>query len=202
MLTEGIGIKPPAPVAVVLTDGNMRLIAAEAKRQAEARNYNGRSDSWGKGFGISMVVGGVALQSSESPIFVGKIGEYATAHILTRRLGVRIEPSAEVLTGGDGGADLIVVGKVLQIKTRRSVPVSLIRVRDDRGFSVFHKCDAFVFCSWDGVRTVRILGWLKSGDVLSKQEVNARCGDHKNVEVHDSELLPFSRLVDELRLCL
>lgn len=146
------------------------------------------------------------MRSDVAPRYVGYCAEAAVIGVLNRRLGIKLSLDDRLRGGGDGGVDLQVSTLTMQVKSRRSGTshalsrLSLVRHSTDRGFVVFPKTTAIVFCeSTIETRTVKILGWIYTRLALDLPIVPARRGNHKNIEIHDSKLEPVSALVDNIR---
>lgn len=186
MITEGTGMRAPAPVKIRLSAGDMTMLRAAAE-ELESRKYGKRTDTWGKGL--------VA-----SPMFVGLCGEHACCVFLNRKLSTNVQVDTVLRRYGDGGADIVLMGLRIQVKTRSSGKRNLIRRVDDtkrlRGLSVH----AFVFAQLlEAQRLVHLLGWCHATDARKNGRLSKSArGEWWNIEVEEKYLLPMNDLVTEL----
>jgi hypothetical protein len=114
----------------------------------------------------------------------GMMGE----HAVSRLLGVTADMTN--LIGGDGGADLIINDRSIQIKTTTMRTPDLIVFKDDRRL----KSDIAVLVVLESIVCVRIAGWI------SRQEFYEMCysKDYKygtRDVVSGSSLRPFEDLI-------
>lgn len=189
MLTEGKGLRPPAPVKIRLTPSEVSFLQNEAGRRDSFRRYRDRKDAWGRGY-------------TDGPTFVGLVGEHAVCAFLSRRLGVYLKVDTALRRKGDGGADVFVFGLRLQVKTKKTGTKNLIRRLDHEKQLRGLFAHAFVFARWlENQRLVQLLGWIRARDVT---EVGKFCkstrDEHWNLDIEDHHLLPMNDLVDELVL--
>lgn len=137
-------------------------------------------------------------------VLVGLVGEAALCEYLTRR-GYEQRVDLVLRQFGDGGRDVEVSGLVIQVKTRRKgIGRRSFVKRGDRGHIVPFKCELFVFAEWNETtpsEAPQLLGWMWSVDVSRggrfERSPLARAR-HWNLRVRDLDLLPMSRLIDEL----
>ena len=197
---EGIGKKPPKQHDIKLTAGDLQQIIREARRRAEFRGYASRRDAWGRGHVDTIVVQGVGVVEREiAPIVAGIAGEYAVGCLVDKRCGTKCLPDLKLRQTGDGGTDLCPSGYRLDVMARtRDYETFLVRSHNDYAKQVEHKCDAFVFATWWPGLIVSVHGWLTAADVVARTPQSARRGDHRNYEVAPDELLPMSRLFQEV----
>lgn len=197
---EGSGKVQPAPHEMVLTVGDLRVIAKEAKRRCEYRRYGERSDAWGRGHVDGIVIPGVGtVQKHESPVFAGTVGEYAVGLLIDKRCGTQCKPDFTLRPNGDCGTDMRPNGMKIDVKARtKDYRTFLVRHANERGNVSRYDCDAFAFATWNGGVIVSVHGWLPTPLVLEMPIVNAMRGDHTNYEIQPCDLLPMSRLFAEI----
>lgn len=202
MIVEGIGSVKPSPHKLKLNPGSFRAAAVEAKRRDKHRQYETRSDAWGRGLLGKIVIPNVAtFDSSAAPIMAGFIGEIATAEFINRRIGRRVcEVDFSLMDYGDGGIDLAPLGLGIDVKTRtKDYGNVLIKRVTESGQGVRWRCAVFVFAEWKFSLAVDLLGWGWAKDFASRPLHDARRGNHKNVEIPTRDLLPMTRLISEIR---
>lgn len=192
---EGIGKIAPAPHDIVLGVGDLRICVREARRRCDYRGYATRPDAWGRGHVDSIVVANVGTIPKEiAPTAAGTIGEYGIGMLIDKRCGTKCQPDFTLLPHGDGGTDLTPNGMRLDAKTRTRDYKTFLVKRVEK-----YKCEAFVFATWNCGLCVSVAGWLPLANVLDMPVVDARRGDHTNYEIQPNELLPMSRLFDEIK---
>ena len=113
-------------------------------------------------------------------------------HAVSRLLGLTADMTN--LIGGDGGADLIVNDRSIQIKTTTMRTPDLIVFKDDRRL----KADIAVLVVLESIVCVRIAGWI------SRQEFYELCYSKdysygSRDVVSGSSLHPFEKLIDRCR---
>ena len=126
-------------------------------------------------------------QSAFEVMLSGLMGEFAVSRVL------KVPFNSAHHLGGDGGSDLNIKGKRVQIKTSKTD--SLIFNRDDRRL----KADVCVLVQTLGPSRVEIHGWCTRGEFYSQcQERDFGYGMRDVVEAH--KLQPIDTLfeVDEL----
>lgn len=186
MITEGTGMRPPAPVKIRLSAGDMTMLRAAAG-ELESAKYGKRTDAWGKGL-------------VSNPMFVGLCGEHACCVFLNRKLGTNVQIDTMLRRYGDGGADIVLMGVRIQVKTRASGKRNLIRRVDDRKRLRGLAVHAFVFAQLlESARTVHLLGWCHATDARKNGRLSKSArGDWWNIEVEEKYLLPMNDLATEL----
>lgn len=191
---EGSGKVQPAPHDIVLGVGDIRLCVREAKRRCEYRDYANRSDAWGRGHVDAIVVANVGTIPKEvAATAAGTIGEYGIGLLIDKRCGTKCQPDFTLRPQGDGGVDLRPNGMGIDAKTRtKDYKTFLVKAKE-------HRCEAFVFATWNRGVILSVAGWLPLADVLDKPIVAALRGDHTNYEIQPHDLLPMSRLFDEIK---
>lgn len=204
-MKEGQGMIPPAPVPITLDDVEIRTAFEIARQRTAYRNYQGRSDQWGKGQLPAIDIPGVgSVDQYAAPAAVGLIGEFAATNVINRRTGsLACRVDTKLRSGGDGGIDLSPFGYGIDVKTRTKHHggANLIRRRRENGDLVRWKCNAFVFAEWQPpFKEVLVLGWIPAADAAKFPESLARGGfSHWNIEIPDYCLRPISRLTELLR---
>lgn len=196
MITEGIGQHAPMKVRVPLGYQATRQCFLLAQERSQHRGYSG-GNAWQQGIKQSdrEIPGYGVLQRAEVPIFVGIMGEYAAQQYLLSRIPGNVGFDTTLNDTGDFGVDLKAFGLTMQVKTRQRDSGENL-VKDNRYAKAASAC---VFAEWTGepVASVFLLGWLWTAEVVNRDTVpGAR--DWNNFAVPDSELLPMSRLGDEL----
>jgi len=186
MMTEGTGVRSPSPVKIQLSTGDMSMLREAAARLESAR-YGKRQDTWGKGL-------------VSSPMFVGLCGEHACCVFLNRKLATNVQVDTVLRSHGDGGADIVLMGLRIQVKTRSVGKRNLIRRIDGekrvRGLSVH----AFVFAQlFESTRLVHLLGWCHAADTRKNGRLSKSArGDWWNIELEGKHLLPMNDLATEI----
>lgn len=196
VMTEGKGPTAPKPFVLLLSDHDIRVLFDVAQKQGKKHEH--RQDDWGKGLLQKKFVYpniGVVIEPPHSATFQGKCGEYGLACYVERHCGIQVPIDVEVKEDGDGDVDLVIEGISFQVKARSKGSANLVKAKAAKA-----KIDAYVFCEFDGFKKVSVLGWLKTAQVYAHDLVNARRGVHSNFEVLDQELLPLTRLVEEIRM--
>lgn len=196
MWIEGEGKRPPVPVRIRMSGGDMRVLLLEAQKRARHRGYESKATTWENGICDSIEIDGVGrLTKAVRPIFAGLIGECG----VSRAVGGSID--FLLLDGGDDGRDLVIHGLGIQVKLcQKSCGANLVRCRNERGYSKPITARVHVFCEWDksDVRTVGVRGWVWSKDMVALPEVKSAVGSWWNFDVPNEMLLPVSQLKDEL----
>lgn len=198
---EGKGRVAPKPITVTLSVGEKVCIYRDAKRIASKRG-EWRGSGWKGGLAGSLVVPGVgSLTQQERPIYLGLGGEYALAQTVNRRMAaaVFVYDSVEY-DNGDGGVDFVAFGLTTQVKTRGRDFDSLIRRITPRKQLVPVVCDIAAFCEWNGIDSVKVLGWhfmdrIRELCPLHKSPV----AEHWNLCVNDRELKPIGDMISEFQ---
>lgn len=200
MITEGVGRKAPAPIVVSFTDHDLGCLKIETTKLATYRQYKAMAGTWEQGIRRAVVIQGVGkLTQDERPIFCGMMGECATMYVINKKFPDAAKMDFTLRRRGDFGVDLAPFGVKLQVKTRQTPKYgNLIRRVKKHGGIVQMPSHAFVFCQWDGSKSVRVLGWCIRREIEHREPVPAPFGDWKNIVVKDEELLPMCNLLDEL----
>lgn len=186
MQIEGQGKRPPAPVPVEITRGDVVLCFDFAIRCARLRQY-ANSGEWRGGLVPSMtLLGGVAVDDTVAGIVIGKVAEIAVC----RLAGVSVDLALK--EGGDGGRDLLLPCGTTQVKaSRKSFNTRLVR-------EPFEKVEWFVFATWNGLTSsVSVDGYVSKAamsrmEVLPSPRPNA---NWMNRQVPACELLPIRSLL-------
>lgn len=199
MIAEGKGIVAPAPLKILFSDHERRVLF-QCAQHLDRYDSNG---GWRGGYVGPIEVPNLGtLPSTAAPIYVGKLGEWAVTELARRRFRSLVPPVDMTRKPlGDGGEDLLILGLGMQLKTRRKADrVSLVRVTDDRKRPVPLKGEVHVFCEWLGAgdMIVKALGWKWTREMVRYPQVPARRGEHLNIEIPDADLYPMSRLWAEL----
>lgn len=189
---EGDGLRAPAPIMENLDPETVGECRRWAERRAQARNYAGRSDGWGRGF-------------NPNAALVGDLGEVAVRQYVNRRLRREvIKLDRAVRNGGDRGIDFRCLGITFQVKTRQNGKDNLVRRVDDDGNLCPLVAQIFIFCRLEtdpaaDVQRVALLGWLPVDRLEEdgRREKSPR-GDHHNLVVDDCLLDGMNRLADLL----
>jgi hypothetical protein len=188
MESEGKGKVPPRPIAMILSTQEILIIRNIAEERSDYHHYSGSRSTWKQG------LTGDAI----TPIIMGRAGEYA----VEKYLGVIGDTSLK--PNGDGGVDLVINGRTLQIKTRRRAKhANLIRRVTDRKKICKLEVEILVFCQNETEENVSILGWIFTRDarlVWKFKRSPLSNAKHWNLVIDDAELLPIKSLKEELRL--
>jgi len=193
MMREGVGRVAPSPVSVCLSGADMRACQEHAALRDTFRGYQRRADAWGRGL-------------VKNPILIGLVGEVALCAFLSSR-GIPAAPDILLRPKGDRGTDVSIGRLAMQVKTRRRgvSGINLIRRGDQYGRIVPLSCDLYVFAQWDEQRArvaPLLLGWIwstRARNIGSFGRSVIQQSGHWNLKISDRDLLPMSRLVDELR---
>lgn len=119
--TEGVGLVPPRPVSVRLSDKDIAYVLTMTDKRLAARRYDLRKDQWGRGLN----------NDPKLPILVGLMGEQAFSNWVFTELGIVAPVDDSIVDRGDGGIDFRVCGYKVQVKTARAnYDDLLIRTRD------------------------------------------------------------------------
>lgn len=203
MNSEGRGIVAPAPYVMKLERGELLAVKEISADRASARRYADRGDAWGRGHTGSMRVKNVGdLRSDETPIFVGTLGEYAAVSYINKRFKREaVSVDSLIRSKGDGGVDIRVSGRTIDVKCRTKPGVSLIRAAWPNGNRVPFAADIYLFCQYarEVQDQISLLGWAWRSCLESLELVPARRGDHLNVEVADEMLNPMNALISALQ---
>lgn len=186
MELEGQGKRPPVPVPVEITRGDVVLCFDFAIRCSRLRQY-AKSGGWRGGLVPSMrLFGGVSVDDTVAGIVIGKVAEVAVC----RLAGVSVDLALK--QGGDGGRDLLLPCGSTQVKaSRRSFDTKLVR-------EPFENVDWFVFATWNGLTSsVSVDGYISKAamsrmKVLPSPRKNATW---MNRQVPACELLPIRSLL-------
>jgi len=184
MESEGQGRRPPAPVPVEITRGDVLACFDFAIRCARLRQY-ANSGGWRGGLVPAMTLfGGVAVDNTVAGIVIGKVAEVA----MCRLAGVPVDLALR--ERGDGGRDLLLPCGVTQVKaSRKSYETKLVR-------EPFEAAEWFVFATWGGTTsTVGIDGYVSRAAMSRMEVVSSVRGGWMNREVPVSELLPIRSLL-------
>lgn len=179
---------------IQVSNGEIASAIEHATNRNDRRQYQERSDSWGKGLVDAKEVRGVGrVPGHIMAIAAGLIGEMAVSRYLCNEAGNDVIAACEVDTTiteyGDGGIDLCPAGIGIDVKTRlHQYPEFLIRSHKDSGVLMSWTCDVFMFCDWKGGPFVAINGWICARDASAVKSVPARKGKHMNVAIKKSEL--------------
>jgi hypothetical protein len=202
--TEGRGIVAPASIVIKLGHDELLIINERAASQALERDYKNRRDSWGTGLtGPRRPSNALDLRDDQYPGFVGLVGEYALCSYINRKIGKTLV-SLDLKTHqyGDRGVDVTANGLTIQIKTRQNrYQPNLIRVTNGRGESIPFNSQIYAFCLYlrEEADKPRLLGWTWTREIVGRPIVDARRGNHKNIEIPDRDLKPMTRLIQEIR---
>ena len=189
-IQEGRGRVPPKPELVHINRGELEWLKEEADKRNAYRDYDRRSDVWGKG-----VV--------SNPTLTGMVGEFAFCRWFNGALSAN--PPLEIDTSkreyGDGGVDFRPYGVSVQVKTREKYyGRMLIRREKGSGELLEFSWAACVQATWcPGDLVVGMDGWSRREWVLRHGRFEtARKGDWKNIVVEDADLVPMRDLAIKL----
>lgn len=187
---EGKGLVPPKPVAVRIEASALNYLKGVAERRSRHRGYEASSSSWRRG-------------STENPILVGLVGEYAFQEFLRSR-GIRASVVDEALNNGDGGRDALIAGVSYQVKTSgKAYKTCLVRRVSESKRIVPHVCDRFVFCRWSyGELSCDLRGWCGREKVvelgrLKKSKTGASWFNNELDEIHFSSMANLALLIKQ-----
>jgi len=184
MQSEGQGRRPPVPVPVEITRGDVLACFDFAIRCARLRQY-ANSGGWRGGLVPAMTLyGGVAVDNTVAGIVIGKVAEVAMCMLA----GVPVDLALR--ERGDGGRDLLLPCGVTQVKaSRKSYETKLVR-------EPFEAAEWFVFATWAGTDSTVVIDGYVSRAAMSRMEVVPSVrGGWMNREVPVSELLPIRSLL-------
>ena len=184
MESEGQGKRPPVPVPVEITRGDVVLCLDFAVRCARLRRY-AKSGGWRGGLVPSMTLyGGVLADETVAGIVIGKVAEVA----LCRLAGLPADLALKET--GDGGCDLLLPCGATQVKaSRKQYPNKLVR-------EPFERVDWFVFATWDGSTSeVFVDGYISKAAMSRMEIVPSPRGQWMNRQVPACELLPIRSLL-------
>jgi hypothetical protein len=200
VITEGIGLRAPAPVVRRLTEGDLQVLWREMKKRSELRKYQHKPSTWSNALLTGVHYSGVGFVAQhERPILVGFVGEWAVCQEINSRFPSLCSVDFAPRANGDGGCDLKPFGLTIQIKTAVSADaMNLVRIRDEYGRRKPITARVLCFCQWDESRCTYLRGWVFTRDVKHLPEVPARRGKHWNIEIPTERLSPISALHDEL----
>ena len=201
MITEGKGRHAPAPIKMQFNLSTMRILLNESNDRTAYREYGKTLDTWRNELIGDVVIPGMgAIRSDVRAIFCGFMGEQAVCEYINKRITEdRCFVDFKKRAQGDAGIDVSAYGQTLQVKTRQSDKHgNLIRRITDRGRTLDFTANAFVFCKWEGFRTVELLGWIRTKDVLLLPVVPAIVGNHKNIQIPDDALECMNSLADHI----
>jgi len=183
-VSEGRGIVAPKPVCVAIDGSELYYLQHIASERDKHRGYRSSSSLWRQG-------------STQNPILMGLVGEYAFQEFLRTR-GVKTTVVDDRLNNGDGGKDAIVAGVSYQIKTSgKSYATCLIRRVNESKRIVPHVCDRFIFCRWNyGDRYCDLRGWCDRETVVELGRLckGKRGGTWFNNEIEDVHFQPMNDL--------
>lgn len=188
MLKEGTGKTCPLPVDWSITRGLLDYYANLAK--SREGKYAHSSRVWQKGL-ISR------------PTLTGFVAEWAFATWVNWAIGGRYQPDERPLAGGDNGIDFTICGIPIQVKGRGRCGDLLIRRETEDGRLIPYPWQICVVATWkdagpDAEPNLRLTldGWV-SKNVLRNDGrfVEARRGNHMNLEIPDEELESMSDLI-------
>lgn len=191
MMVEGMGLVEPTPIRVPYTPTCYEAYRRESEKRQTFRQYGIRKDKWGRGF-------------VTDPVLVGLMGEWAACQWLSPRIGVGIQPDTRLHRLGDGGKDIEVFGRSIDVKT-----MALGRITVRRKEALFRRISAdgrmialpsdyYVVARLTDTTVVDLVGWLHRKDVLLGALERSPVGDHWNLRPPAVAYLPMRDLVDEL----
>lgn len=199
MIVEGRGVVSPAPKRVALTNHDRRVLF-DAARQLD--HYGEGSTGWRGGFVKPIEIPGLGqLTRPQAAIYIGKCGEFAVNELARRRFGALVPPlDLQRRSHGDGGDDLVILALSLQIKTRVTADVNLIKVENEWGKVFPLSGDVNVFCAFPDPHglIVEVLGWKWTRELAAYRHVPGRRGSHLNIEVPDADIVCMDRLWAEI----
>lgn len=184
MESEGQGKRPPVPVPVEITRGDVVLCFDFAIRCARLRQY-ANSGGWRGGLVPSMTLfGGVAVDNTVAGIVIGKVAEVAVC----RLAGVPVDLALN--EGGDGGRDLLLQCGPTQVKaSRKSFDTKFVR-------EPFEQADWFVFATWSGITSsVSVDGYISKAAMSRMKVLPSVRGQWMNRQVPACEMLPIRSLL-------
>lgn len=201
VMVEGQGRKPPASHDVVLQSGEMATLGLEARKRAEYRRYGNRPDQWGKGLTGGIVNSNIgSFDDATAPILAGLIGEHTVCGLIRRRVKLTTSVDLALRPEGDGGADIVVLGLRIDVKTRlKDRDVFLVRHANERGRKDELKSDVYVFATWLKGRVCSVHGFVWRDFIATLPPHDAIRGNHTNYEIQPADLLPMSRLFEEIK---
>ncbi len=184
MESEGQGKRPPVPVPVEITRGDVVLCLDFAIRCARLRRY-AESGGWRGGLVPSMTLyGGVLADDTVAGIVIGKVAEVAMCRLAGCPADLALKDA------GDGGRDLLLPCGATQVKaSRKKYQNKLVR-------EPFENVDWFVFATWDGSTSqVLIDGYISKAAMSRMEVVPSPRGPWMNRQVSVCELLPIRSLL-------
>jgi hypothetical protein len=202
---EGKGEVAPATLIEQLKWSDLQLFKDFALEVAKRRGYANGHTPWKRGLTAGITLGnGFSIPPHAAGAFVGKVGECALVYLINRRIG-KERPVAflnlDILPNGDGGKDVEVYGRQIEVKTRRGhFKNSLIQRVTSSGKLLNLLAHYYVFCEYNLACPLKVglLGWARN-QILSPLPFSpAKRGDHRNIEVKDPILLPMRSLLLEL----
>lgn len=188
MESEGQGKRPPAPVLVEVTQGDILSSVDFARAYIKAKEHAGKP-GWRGGLVPDLVLRwGIEVGKDIAGTVIGKVAENA----MCRLAGVRLDDV--IRSGGDGGKDLLLPCGTTQVKTSRT-GVHLVRVPAERA-------DWFVFATWNGTAShVAIDGYISRPSLVRHEPQPSRRGSWMNYEVSSSSLYPIRSLLRIRPIC-
>lgn len=184
MDSEGEGKRPPVPVPVEITRGDVVLCLDFAIQCSRLRRY-ANSRGWRGGLVPSMsLYGGVLADETVAGIVIGKVAELAVCRLAGCSVDLALKDN------GDGGRDLLLPCGSTQVKaSRKRYPTKLVR-------EPFEQVDWFVFATWNGsTKRVLVDGYIGKASMSRMRVATSPRGQWMNRQVPCSELLPIRSLL-------
>lgn len=204
VMIEGRGEVKPNPKRIAIGRSELALFHSIAEERAK-RRYVMRTDKWGRGLSSGIEVASLGfVPKAELPILTGLVGEYAAFNYLAQYFGaINVHWNPQPMLIGDGGRDLEVFGRNVQVKTRRSpYGKTLVRRVQKAGGSIEPlDFDVLVGSQWipSNGGQVLLLGWCQRERLFDSNFSKSRF-NHFNLEIIDDHLLPMQRLIDHLTI--
>lgn len=182
MESEGQGKRPPVPVLVEVTQGDILSCIDFARAYIKAKHHAGKP-GWRGGLVPDLVLRwGIDVEADIAGTVIGKVAERA----MCRLAGVRLDDA--IRSGGDGGRDLLLPCGSTQVKASRTGR-HLVRVPAERA-------DWFVFATWNGASShVAIDGYISRSSLVRQEPQPSHRGSWMNYEVSSSSLHPIRSLL-------
>src|SRR5690606_39002909 len=128
--------------------------------------------------------------------------EFAFVDVLKHRI-----PQCQLTTDlqhyekhGDSGRDFDIRGVRYQVKCRTYRGNSTLVRKMTKGKTLLkEQSDRYVFSRWEFSGDCWLLGWCDKNTVLESPFKKSPVGDHWNLVVDDTRLLPMNRLIEEIR---
>ncbi len=190
MLVEGKGFIAPPQVSVTVTRAELEELETVAKDRDARRGYASRADSWGRGI-------------VSNPTLMGLVGEFCLSKHLEAKLGIKVGINLDDAPRGDGGFDLVVLGKKIQVKTRGRKGDILIRRLTEGNKIVPIEWDVAVSVTWDSADpyVCYLDGFINRPDFLEQSEyAKGRRGDWMNMGAKDEDLDSIKHMIDKFLL--